>query len=205
MTLQPVSVASAVPMVERTAGSASGVLPNPVGYNRAYVHVDGEFTYEKWRDGLLAGRSFVSNGPLLRCRANGEYSGHVFKADQPVEITIDGRLDTRDAIKSIELVRNGKAENISAFPVTFRAETSGWFLVRAITDVTNTFRYASTAPWHVEIANRPAPNRKESARFFIDWCRERIASLEKRPELTAAQKNEVIEPWRAALKFWESR
>lgn len=48
--------------ISPSAGSASGVLPNPVGYNRAYVHIDGDFTYEKWRDGLLAGRSFVSNG-----------------------------------------------------------------------------------------------------------------------------------------------
>src|SRR5690606_11352677 len=49
-----------------SAGSASGVLPNPVGYNRTYVQVDGELTYEKWWDGVRAGRVFVSNGPLLR-------------------------------------------------------------------------------------------------------------------------------------------
>jgi hypothetical protein len=29
-----------------SAGSASGVLPNPVGYNRVYVHVGPELTYE---------------------------------------------------------------------------------------------------------------------------------------------------------------
>ena len=187
-----------------SAGSASGVLPNPVGYNRAYVHVDGEFTYEKWRDGLLAGRSFVSNGPLLRCRVNGELPGHVFKGDGPIELTIDGRLDSRDPIKAIELVRNGVAERIT-LPGRVTMETSGWFLVRAIADVTNTFRFASTAPWYVEIANRPAPNKKESAQFFVDWCRERIDQLEKREELTAAQKEQVIEPWRAARKFWEAR
>lgn len=28
-----------------SAGSASGVLPNPLGYDRVYVHVDGQFTY----------------------------------------------------------------------------------------------------------------------------------------------------------------
>src|SRR5207249_1727793 len=59
-----------------SAGSASGVLPNPVGYNRVYVHVGKELTNEKWWEGLRAGHSFVSNGPLLRCRANGELPGH---------------------------------------------------------------------------------------------------------------------------------
>jgi len=62
-----------------SAGSASGVLPNPVGYNRVYVQVDGELTYEKWWDGLCAGRSFVTNGPLLLVRADGELPGMYFK------------------------------------------------------------------------------------------------------------------------------
>ena len=52
-----------------SAGSASGVLPNPVGYNRVYVHVGKELTWEKWWEGLRAGRSFVTNGPLLRVKA----------------------------------------------------------------------------------------------------------------------------------------
>src|SRR5204862_2673868 len=63
-----------------SAGSASGVLANPVGYNRVYVHLDGDLTHAKWWEGLKAGRVFVSNGPLLRCRANGELPGHIFKA-----------------------------------------------------------------------------------------------------------------------------
>ena len=187
-----------------SAGSASGVLPNPVGYNRAYVHVEGPFTYQKWRDGLLAGRSFVSNGPLLRCRVNGQFPGHTFKSDHPIELTLDARLDSRDPIKSIELVRHGIAERIS-FPGKITMDRSGWFLVRAITDVTNTFRFASTAPWYVEIAGRPPAVPRESAQFFVDWCRQRIDTLEKRVELSAAQREQVLEPWRAARKFWESK
>jgi hypothetical protein len=52
-----------------SAGSASGVLPNPVGYNRVYVHLDGNLTFDNWWDCLRAGRCFVSNGPLLRVRS----------------------------------------------------------------------------------------------------------------------------------------
>jgi hypothetical protein len=197
-----------------SAGSASGVLPNPVGYNRAYVHVEGKFTYEKWRDGLLAGRSFVSNGPLLRCRVNGQLPGHVFKSDRPIELTLDVRLDSRDPVKSIELVRNGIVEPVASPAAvgtalrrrpSFTIDRSGWFLVRAITDVTNTFRFASTAPWYVEIAGRPPEVPRDSAQFFVDWCQRRIDILEKRTELSAAQKEEVIEPWHAARKFWEAK
>ena len=41
--------------VPPTAGSGSGDSPNSVGYNRVYVHVDGEFSYKKWWEGLRAG------------------------------------------------------------------------------------------------------------------------------------------------------
>src|ERR1041384_5811542 len=58
-----------------SAGSASGGLPNPVGYDRLYVHLDSALSYERWWEGLRAGRVFVSNGPLLRCRANGQWPG----------------------------------------------------------------------------------------------------------------------------------
>ena len=66
--------------VPPSAGSASGVLPNPVGYNRVYVHLDRELTYSDWWKGLKDGRSFVTNGPLLRVTANGQFPGHVFQA-----------------------------------------------------------------------------------------------------------------------------
>ncbi len=49
-----------------TAGSGSGVSPNPVGYNRVYVHLDGPFSEPEWWRQLRAGRVVVTNGPLLR-------------------------------------------------------------------------------------------------------------------------------------------
>ena len=49
-----------------SAGSGSGEAPNPVGYDRVYVHVDGELSYEKWWQAFRAGRVVVTNGPLLK-------------------------------------------------------------------------------------------------------------------------------------------
>ena len=42
-----------------SAGSASGVLQNPVGYNRVYVQASRPLTWKKWWDGLRAGRCFT--------------------------------------------------------------------------------------------------------------------------------------------------
>ena len=184
-----------------TAGSASGVLANPVGYNRVYAHVEGELTYAKWWEAVRAGRVFVSNGPLLRCRAGGQLPGHVFQSDQPVQIVIDGQLDSRDPIAAVELVRNGRVEPIS-LPATITVRESGWFLVRARADVAHTFRFASTAPWYVEIGGNPRPVRRESAQFFLDWVRERRAGLKLD---NATQREEVLDEIARAEEFWEEK
>jgi len=184
-----------------SAGSASGVLANPVGYDRAYVHVDGELTYAKWWEGLRAGRVFVSNGPLLRCRANGQWPGHVFKSGGPLPVRLEGQLDSRDPIAAVELVRDGHVERL-ALPSTVSFNESGWFLVRATATVTNTFRFGSTGPWHVEIGSRPQPVRRESAQFFLDWVRERMATLELDEP---AQREEVLQSLRAAASFWQQK
>jgi len=198
--------------VPPSAGSASGVLPNPVGYNRAYVHLDGELSYEKWWDGLKAGRVFVSNGPLLRCRANGQWPGHVFKAPagQSIEISFDAALDSRDPIAAIEIIQNGRiARTISASEWKRTGSfgklpfnESGWFLVRAMADVPETFRFASTGPFYVELGSTPQRISKASAQFFLDWVRERSARIKLSDP---RQQDEVMHYHRAAEKLWQDK
>jgi hypothetical protein len=187
-----------------SAGSASGVLPNPVGYNRVYVHLDGDLSWDRWWDGLRAGRAFVSNGPLLRAQANGQWPGHLFRSNGPLAIRFEARLDSRESIESVELIRNGRAEVIS-LPSLITFHESGWFLIRAIADAPHTLRFAMTAPWRVEIDGRPAPVQGRSARLFLDWTQERISALEQLDTLSAVQKSEVVEPWRRAESFWQEK
>lgn len=198
--------------VPPSAGSASGVLPNPLGYDRVYVHVGRDFSYQNWWEGLKAGRSFVTNGPLLICKANGRLPGHIITADDGSDIKIDVNvsLTTRDNVPAIEIVKNGRVER--AVPpeqlkatgglgsLTFRE--SGWFLVRAITDNKQTFRFASTAPFYVEIG--PAKRRisRRSAQFFLDWVNERAgrvkASLQEPEKL-----RKVLAYHDKAREFWQ--
>jgi len=196
--------------VPPSAGSASGVLPNPVGYNRVYVQLGNTLRYEKWWEGLRAGRSFVSNGPLLRCRANGQWPGHVFSAVAGQELTLklDAAIASRDPITAIEIIKNGRVErsvpweegkNSGALGEVKFTE-SGWFLVRAIADNRKTFRFASTAPFYVEVGQTKRRISKASAQFFLDWVRERMARVRLDDP---AQRDEVLKHQRAAEKFWE--
>jgi hypothetical protein len=193
-----------------SAGSASGVLPNPVGYNRVYVHLGPDFTYEKWWEGLRAGRSFVTNGPLLRTRAAGQLPGHVFTAPEGQELNLEIKADltSQDSIRSLEIIKDGQVERSVPFAEwsrtgtlgTLRFRASGWFLVRAITDNPKTFRFASTAPYYVEIGAVRHRVSKASAQFFLDWVRERAGRVKLEDP---AQRQEVLRYHNQAEKYWQ--
>jgi hypothetical protein len=193
-----------------SAGSASGVLPNPVGYNRVYVYLGQDFSYENWWEGLRAGRSFVTNGPLLRVTAAGKLPGHVFTSPDGdgLKVEIKAELTTRDPVRSLEVIKNGRVERQVPFEEWSRTGTlgsldfreSGWFLVRVIADNPKTFRFASTAPYYVEIGATKHRVSKASARFFLDWVRERIGRVKVDDP---ARRDEVLEYHRRAEKFWQ--
>lgn len=198
--------------VPPSAGSASGVLPNPLGYNRVYVHCGDDFTYDAWWRGLKAGRSFVTNGPLLLTKANGHLPGHVFTAaeGEPVEIDIEVSLTSRDRIEALQVIKNGKVECTAELADPSHAAVteklvfhrSGWFLVRAIADVQHTFRFASTAPYYVEVGSHKHRISRRSAQFFLDWVDERIARVPQ--ELQDPDKlKEVLAHHEEAKRFWQ--
>lgn len=193
-----------------SAGSASGVLSNPVGYDRVYVHLDGQLTYERWWDGLRAGRSFVTNGPLLRVKANGQWPGYVFRSapGARLAITLEASLDSCDPLSRIEIIKNGIVERTIS-PAewlrtrslgTLQMSESGWFLVRAIADVPGTFRFASTAPFYVEIGANTRRISRASTKFFLDWERERSARIRL---ADPGQQAEVMKFHADSERFWQ--
>jgi hypothetical protein len=190
-----------------SAGSASGVLPNPVGYNRVYAHVEGDFTYEKWWESLRAGRVFVTNGPLLRATINGQLPGHVFSSNKPLSLQIALNLATRDKIDYLEIIKNGKVEHeVRLSDVAKRNgklpevefQQSGWLIVRAITNAPNTFRFASTGPFYVEIAQRPRISRT-AVSFFQKWAEDRAIMITLDDD---QQQAEVMSHIQRATDYW---
>ncbi len=194
-----------------SAGSASGVLPNPVGYNRVYVFCGKQLSYETWWQNLRAGQVVVTNGPLIRDpRVNGELPGHVFTADQGETLQLQTALNLsiREKVDYLEVVKNGDvlhqvrlqdwAKAGGKLPeVTF--QRSGWMLVRAVTNNPKTYRFASTGPYYVEIGGRRQISRS-AAQFFMDWVYQRARTLEL-PQ--GDQRDAVIVYHRAARDFWQ--
>ena len=198
--------------VPPSAGSASGVLPNPVGYNRVYVHTEAPLDYEAWWKNLKAGRSFVTNGPLLLVSADGKLPGEVFEWTAPGKIRLDVRLISRDRVPRIEILQDGEVVQTLDCPsgreqhltAELSVSRSGWFLVRAIADNPQTFRFASTAPFFVEIGGVKTRISRKSCDFFRNWAEERSATL--RETLTSdAERQAVLADHEGAVKFWTDR
>jgi hypothetical protein len=197
-----------------SAGSASGVLPNPVGYNRVYVQLDEPFTRDAWFAGLSRGQCFVTNGPLLVVRANRQLPGATLKVDggKTLEVQLDIELTSIDRVPWLELIENGEVTQTiecsgdvsQKRSLTFKVDEPGWFLLRAVADVKETFRFASTAPWFVETeANKHRISRR-SAQFFHDWALERIERV-KGKVADEAERREVLTWHEKARVFWQER
>lgn len=197
-----------------SAGSASGVLPNPLGYNRVYVHLDEPFSYDAWWRALGEGRSFVTNGPLILVEANDKLPGAVFQSAGPFSVALNVRIVADDPIEFIEVFQDGQivqriAGSDLAQPLRSKAlefKRSGWFLVRVVSAVPETFRFASTAPYYVEIGEARRTVHRDDVQFFLQWIEERTTALEQSLQNqgeTAAIAESVLRPHRDARRFFE--
>jgi endonuclease/exonuclease/phosphatase family metal-dependent hydrolase len=197
-----------------SAGSASGVLQNPVGYNRVYVQLDGEMTWDAWFQGLKAGRCFVTNGPLLEAKVNGQLPGASLPLldDGPNEFHLQGVLHSAQPIQELEVIYRGgvirripgSGKRTQEIDEVLKLNDPGWLLVRAFSNKDDTFRFASTAPWWIERPGVETPISAESCRFFLQWLEDRTRNIRKNLP-SPSQLTQVLEPHIQARRFWSTR
>lgn len=79
-------------------------------FSRTYVEVDGELTVENWLKSLAAGRSFITNGPLLEFHVNGQGIGSTISLDVGKVVRVRGRAVGRADFEQIEIIHNGEVK-----------------------------------------------------------------------------------------------
>lgn len=94
-------------------------------FSRVYAALDEQPTVDAWLESLAAGKTYITNGPLLSFSVDGEPIGGMVDLDSPrtvrIEATAAGRVDFRQ----LELVRNGKVIKIAGtMPVGGHFEAS---------------------------------------------------------------------------------
>ena len=171
------------------AGAGTDAFPNfaslrgPPGLERVFVKSGAALDHTRWLAGLKAGRTFVTNAPLLEFSLGGHQVGD--------EITLPAgshRLSARVGLRSgvpvdhLEIIGNGKV--VATIPlrgdrtsatdtVSILVTTSGWYVLRAYSDraempVLDLYPFGSTSPIYVSVNDAPIRSA-EDAEFFVRW------------------------------------
>ncbi len=77
-------------------------------FSRAYAEMTGEVSVKSWLKALAAGRTYITNGPLLEFSADGKKIGETIELEAPGKTEVKARAVGRVDFGRIELVRNGR-------------------------------------------------------------------------------------------------
>jgi hypothetical protein len=188
--------------VPASAGTASGVMRNPVGYNRVYVNFPGPFSVDKWFEGLHEGRNFVTNGPML------------FFNLTPDGSLLKGTVEAvgREPLDRIEIVADGKIIHwFPAPPGTLRYKTDfvidpkvySWVAARCFLRPGLTIRLAHTSPVYLKGHDDCRPD----AQFFINWMNDLInlTKADTKRFSSEAERGDTLNIYGDALAFYEQK
>lgn len=198
-----------------SAGTANGVHPVPAGFGRVYVHMPDGFRFDAWMRALKQGRSFITTGPMLYATANGMDPGHVFQcqSDSKTVIQLKIRIESEEPLLYGELIVNGRPEMLltakndrnsyGAFVTehsrTFVPQRSGWLAVRFWEKrADGQVRFAHSAPWYVEVDQRPVAIEAYEKEYLIDRMRREIARS------NGIVSPEAMQEYRDGLAFYQN-
>ena len=206
-----------------SAGSASGVLPAPPGYNRVYVQPGSAAMNPVvgFYAALRAGHSFVTNGPLLDFQVDDVGpGGTVRRGRAKVQITTQstrsgslGAVNLKQGLTTELVIDGSVAAQATGDHLKGEFDLSGarWIAARVWQEDSSTIRLAHSSP--IYVAGSPiSPKadyyaRAANARNFFDkWVVELIAQSEADTSRFPSQpaRQEVLDWYREASNFWTS-
>jgi Tol biopolymer transport system component len=208
-------------------------LRGPVGLVRVFVKTGPRFTHETFLAGLKAGRTFVTNAPLLDFGvarkaktgggAAGAWSGPGDELRLPAgdSNTIEAFVDVRSpvALDHVEVIVNGKVtatvplkgdRRTARGTLTLPIATSGWMVLRAWADepawpVLDLYPFASTSPIYVKVGDAETRSAEDAA-YFVQWVnRLRRAAAERRDWNNDSEKADVFSTLDQASAIFAAR
>ena len=174
-----------LPACAGTDAEMSAAFGKPPGSYRVYVQIDGEFTYDSWLSNLVAGRTFVTNGPLFT-----ELEVRNFALGDSVDLATQGltyldghvRVECETPLRRVDILCNGRVDQTflaeegqcvidTSFIVT--VDESSWIAVRASGPKANMATvgdslFAHSGPVYFSL-NGARILETESAQELVEW------------------------------------
>ena len=195
-----------------SGGTASGVHPVPLGFGRVYVHTGTSFSYQRWMQGLERGNSFVTTGPMLDIRFNGQLPGARFRSTRGGAIQVQGVAEWWRPLSRVEIVVNGdvvktlrpsgEASSESAIPFStdVKVGATSWIAVRCFgKTASGRIRFAHSAPVRIDVGHRPLTPRREEVIYLM----ERVSNELERHR--GVLPGEALLEYEEALEFYQSK
>ena len=173
------------------------------GAARAYVRIDGDFSYEKWIDGIRRGRTFTTSGPLLFLDVDGHTPGDSIARGPDDRVTVRVRAVSREPLGVVQVVSNGMViaeetteESTAELAVELPVGESRWIVARASRgggfNAIERAGIAHTSAVHVVVDGRGVL-RAEAARDWIVRMRAHVRDIDLKGRFaTAGQRSEAI-------------
>jgi TolB protein len=194
-------------------------LRGPIGLNRVYAEVPaGPLKLEPWLQSIKAGRTFATNGPLLRFELGRETPGGEVHLEKKQDVFFKAALGSIVPVDHLQIVCNGKvarelelsANRTSAYVEgKLPVESSGWCLLRAFSDkaeypILDLYLYATTSPIYVDVAGAPLRNT-EDAVYFVAWMGRLITAAQSSTAWnTKAEQQAVLSMFQEARQKYEN-
>jgi len=177
------------------------------GGGKVYVKIAPPLTYPKWIEGYRAGRTFVSNGPMLFLNVNGKGPGDEIPLTGRTRVTVSAEALSIAPMLSLELIVNGeivaKAEataegRAAKLSHVLEVDASAWIAARVrgaahrrVMNDSNVF--AHTSPVYLLRDGKPVTIAKDAA-IVLGWIDRLIDDVKKSPRFaTEAHRQEVLE------------
>lgn len=177
----------------------------PVGAARVYAHLGDRLEWSRWLDAIREGRTFISNGPLIELKVNGEMSGGEVRLPAGGgSVEVEVRLESAFAVDRLELLFNGRVIETLATESGEKAAArkridvneSGWFTLRALSDgpvypIDDTNLHAEAGAVYVMVGDEPIRS-KEDAEYFVEWMDAIREQAEAHPGWRSAREREHV-------------
>lgn len=186
------------------------------GGHRVFVDTGRRLEYQAWVDQYRNGRSFATNGPMLRFSVNGRGPGAELNLKSGDEVTIEASATSFVPMEKIEIVVNGDVVATAAAAsgglsarLSQRVElTEGSWIAARVRGpfhrylVNDTYLYAHSSPVYCTVDGRKV-RRKQDGEFFVAWIDKLIGSANQRGRYASeAQRQEVIKLFRRGQDYY---
>jgi hypothetical protein len=173
------------------------------GFNRVYAKVEGEFSYDNWFDAVEAGRTFATNGPMMRFTVNGKDPGAeiAFAKGEDATVAVKVEAASMNSLEKLEIIHDGQivatvegGEDVKRLvcekELTF--QLSGWVAARSFEIHAPGQRFAQTSPVYITVEGTSA-SCSVAGKYFLGVVEEMIAETENAAYLTdEAQRQGIL-------------